>query len=288
MSALRRALAAALVVALLAGPASAYHLPDSPLVDDTAFTLRQAEFRAGVLSLEGGVTDFLSAGTMPLLWLFKVPNVKLKARLAKVGDLAVSAEAGYATFSMKPDEATNSEIGIQVIPLKAAISYRFTDSTVSAELVYNKIGGSVAANGEADGAGAVGGAAVAVTSLQSTGTMEYRLGERAAIMIHGRYVMWQDLTASTDVVVEPDAFTSIEMHGAIKADNEDIDVRGAYSVSGFFHWSWRTFNLRLGLGYGHATIPVLNLISPVAAPYPVGDAYFKWHWGGDDEESSEG
>ena len=131
-----------LLTAILLGavPASAYHTFDEPLIDDSAYTLRQAEFRAGFLSLEGGVTDFLTVSTMPVGWLFKVPNLRAKLGLYDDGRVALGVDAGFATITIEKSNS-GAEATLLILPLKGAVSWRVHDAlTVSSEVVYNKRG----------------------------------------------------------------------------------------------------------------------------------------------------
>ena len=49
----------------------------------------------------------------------------------------------------------------------------------------------------------------------------------------------------------------------------------AWSVAGELHFTWEHTNLRLGVEYGHYTVPVANVVVPRRGYLPVFDIYWR-------------
>lgn len=259
----------ALALAGLAAPARAYHTAEERLVEETAYTLRFAEAKIGFFRWDFGVLPRIQVGTIPLFWLARVPNLSLKSDVLRMGPVTVAGKVSLATFTADKGEA---ELRATLVPLEGAVSWRISETfTGSGEVVYTKVGVSggrdTAESNDLRGA-------VAVTNFQVAGTLEWRLSEVTAFLVHGRWLAWQEASGAGDVTFSPDAYTTVEAHLAGKSDV--ADVSGAWSVVPSFHWSWDRWNLRLGLGYGNWSLPVVHMVVPVKTVIPELDLYWRF------------
>jgi len=117
--------------------------------------------------------------------------------------------------------------------------------------------------------------AAAVSNLQFVSTFEVRWTKSAAIVLRTRYLAYQwQPSASAVYVLHPDDYTTVEVHGA--AELQALDVKNAYSVVPGLAFSWKTFNLRVGLGYGNFNVGGVNFVFPRKTLVPELDMYWRW------------
>lgn len=81
------------------------------------------------------------------------------------------------------------------------------------------------------------------------------------------------LDASTHFTAHPDAYTTVEVV-ADAQDDSVVNFRGAFSIVPSFAWSWQTFNLELGLGYGNFNVPGVNFMINRRTLIPTFDMYW--------------
>ena len=117
--------------------------------------------------------------------------------------------------------------------------------------------------------------AAAVSNLQFVSTFQVNWTKTAAILLRVRYLahQWQP-SASAVYVLHPDDYTTVEVHGA--AELEAFDVKNAYSIVPGMAFSWKTFNLRAGLGYGNFNVGGVNFVFPRKTIVPELDMYWRW------------
>jgi hypothetical protein len=265
--------ASALMLALLFWQSSAlgYHTKEQRLTDDTADTLEGRMWRVGLSKLEyTPVTSFM-AGTYPLPWLLRVPNLHLKWRYYKGTKLSLSARLGYFGFDTKNldtlDEQKTHAV-LSVIPFDVAGTWRIDKrASLSLDVIWT----GVFIKGEADQEALNGTFQGGATNLQTLGTFELRLSRVTALLLQPRLLSYQLLNLQGDVVLHPDEFTTIEIHGAQQSDA--VNFRGAYSLTLSALFSWKLVNLRLGIGYGNYNIPGINFMLPQKSLFPDFDFY---------------
>jgi hypothetical protein len=273
VTAARFSVPAALSVALLTShEAHAFHTQNQRITDDTAYTLRRRDLRLGLWKAQYGVFEPLLVGTHLWPWLFRTANLHLKWRYFQSDSVALAVAAGFfhlstESFSDLDDEAGDAKLS--VVPFELAASFRIDDRfTWSVAPVWTQ----VAVDGALDGDAFKGAARGAVNNLQLTSTFEWRVSRVTALTAHWRHLVFQRTTLSGDFVSHPDAFTTVEVKAAGLTDDFDFKAASSLTLSSIF--SWETFNLRLGLGYGNYSVPGLNFVLAEPIWFPDLDLYW--------------
>lgn len=263
--------AAVAFAAVTAAPSAARadHSADERIIDQTAYTLPKGRFQLGVLRQQWGPWDRLTLGTYAIPWAFGVANLHLKWRF--FGSDPVSLAATIGGFRVAP-AALKKESGnatITVVPFELAASWRIDDEwTLSPSLVYTV----VTLRGHYDPAELQG--VAALSNLQLATTLEYRLTRVTAFVLHGRYLVFQNVGGRVSSSLHPDKFTTVDVQAV--ASTDALDFPSAFSVVPSVVFSWKVFNLRLGLGYGNYSIPGINLVLPKKTIIPDLDFYFRF------------
>ncbi|MBM4319809.1 MAG: hypothetical protein FJ125_07580 [Deltaproteobacteria bacterium] len=261
---------ALLAVLLLAAPgARAYHSATERVTDQTAYTLPRWDIRLGLWKAEFGAWHDLTVGTYLLPWLLRMGNLSLKYEILHRERWSVAGRASIFRLDLQRLNEDAPESYFTILPLELAISWRFAQRWIlSSEAIYTK----VQLTGSYDEDALQG--AVAVTNLQLATTLLWQLGRVTALALHLRYLAFQDLSGSGVFVLHPSERLTVEIHGA--ASSGVTDVQHAFAVVPAFVWSWQTFNLRAGLGFGNYCVPGINSVLPVRGPIPDLDLYWVW------------
>jgi hypothetical protein len=257
---------------MLAPRADAFHTSDQRITDDTAYTLGKHQVRLGIWKAQYGIVDSISAGSYVWPWVFRVSNVQVKWRFYQDDPWAFAVSTGFYYFDTKHLKAAGNDPGdarIAAVPFEIDGSYRFeAPYTVSLGLVWTQ----VSVEGAIDKDAFQGAGKGAVTNFQLTSTFEWRASEVTAVVLHARYLVFQRTTANGDAVSHPDPFTTIEVHAG--GETSALDYRGAGSLTASGVWSWKTVNLRAGIGYGHYSVPGVNFVIGKRIVYPELDLYW--------------
>jgi hypothetical protein len=252
--------------------ASAYHDEEQHVTDESAYTLRDKDFRVGIWKLQYGVIDQVTVGTYIWPWLFRVSNLHVKWRFWHDETWAFSAFTGFYHFDTKHLDEVDEDTGnatIDVVPFELAASYRFNERyTLSVAPVWT----TVALEGHLENEDLRGAGEGAVNNFQLTATFEWRLTRVTALLFHGRYLVAQTAHAQGEVVLHPDEFTTVEVHAAGKTDALDFRRAGSLVISSVF--SWEHFNLRAGLSFGNYNVPGVNFVIGEALVIPDFDMYW--------------
>jgi hypothetical protein len=246
--------------------AGAYHTKEQRITDESAYTLRQKDFRIGLWKAQYGIIDSITAGTYIWPWVFRVSNLHAKWRYWQNETWALSVFAGIYHLDTKSFQSVDDDTGnatITVFPFELAASYRFDDRyTLSLAPVWT----TVVLRGNLESDDLEGAGEGAVNNFQLTATFEWRVSKVTAFLFHGRYLVAQTAHAHGDVVLHPDEFTTIEVHAAGSTDEIDFRRAGSLTVSSVF--SWETFNFRLGVAMGHYNVPGVNFVvgDPLVVP----------------------
>jgi hypothetical protein len=246
------------LAALAARPAAAYHTKDQHITDESAYTLRQKDFRVGIWKLQYGIIDQVTAGTYIWPWVLRVSNLHAKWRFWHNDTWAFSAFAGFYHFDTKTLDKVDEDTGnatVDVVPFELASSYRFDDRFT---LTLAPVWTTVVLKGTLHDDDLKGAGEGAVNNFQLTATFEWRLSKVTAFLFHGRYLVVQRAHAQGDVILHPDEFTTIEVHAAGKTDAIDFRNAGSLVISSVF--SWEHFNLRTGLSFGNYNVPGVNFV----------------------------
>ena len=253
-------------------PAAAFHTPEQPITDDTAYTLPRHQVRLGIWKAEYGIVAPLSAGTYIWPWLLAISNLHAKLRLYQGDAFTIAVSAGFFHFdtkSLRHVDATASRATVDVVPYDVLMSYRFDDRyTLSLDSVFTnvKVDGKLRRTDfQSAGAGAV-------NNYQLNTTFEWRYTRVTAFVANLRYLVFQRTSANLDWESHPDRYTTVVIRGS--AQSEALDFHGAASLTLSSVMSWKYFNLRLGLGYGHYNVPGLNFVLGKPSWFPDLDAFW--------------
>ena len=256
-----------LALALLtAAEASGYHSEKERVTDQTAYTLQAKRLRLGLFKFQYGVWDPLTVGTYTLPWVVRTANLHVKGRLYFDDPWAVSMHVGGYRLDVSKLKAFEDEPGDAIITIgtfEPTVSYRFDSRfSLSASVPYTDVRAEGSVNTEAFD-GALSGA---VDNLQVTSTFEWRVSRVTALILHARYLVFQRVFADGSVTLRPDDYTTVVVDA--DAESDALDFAGAWSVVPSVFFSWSSFNLRLGVGYGNWSIPPINFVLPKKIPIP--------------------
>ena len=267
-----RALLVALALLGWSSPLAAYHTEQEHVTDDTAWTLAGDKmWGLGLFKAAVGLGDRLTVGTYTLPWLARTPNAYLKWRFyaGDVFNWAVQgAFARLDTASFYPEEASPPVFAVGSLSLLSSLRFS-SDLQLSNSLVFT----GVRARGSVDSDELAGALQGGISNLQYVGALEWRWSRSTALVITGRYLLAQVLDGRTQFTARPDEYTTVEVYADADEDGL-LDFRGAFSIVPAFVWSWATFNLELGLGYGNPNLPAVNFTLPGRYLIPTLDLYW--------------
>ena len=264
------------------------HTEDERITDDTAFTLRGGELRAGLWKVEYGVMPTVDIYTYLVPWVFKAGNAGLKWEYEWASDASIALRFHVLKFApssltqkeeegeQAAPEAEEPTAKFWILPVELLYSQSLDPKvTVSGGWRYNR--GILAGEGESGNDSDVQGAA-AVTTGQFTGTLQYNVNNIFALLLHARYLAYQELRVGGNFIqtqhIEPDI--TLEIAAAANTESDAVDVQNAYSIIPSAHISWGGFNLRFGIGYGNWSVPVINLVLPEKTPIVDLDLYWRF------------
>lgn len=270
----RRIFTIALGAALLCpGRADAFHTPRRHITDGTAYTLRGNQVRVGLWKAQYGVGDSVMIGTYVLPWVILAPNAHIKWRFWQNEQLAFSFGVGFLYEDTETPSWVADEFGpaqILSVPLQVAGSWRFDDRfTLSLSPIWTL----VRVEGTLDTDDLEGAGRGASDNFQTVTNLEWRLSRVTAFSAQWRFVILQREALSGGATSTPDEFTVVD---ASAAGDDDYEFSGAYSVTLSAIFSWRIFNLRLGVGYGNYNIAPVNFVVPEKKVFPELDVYWIW------------
>jgi hypothetical protein len=267
------------VTALLAwrSPARAYHDERTPPVDNTAYTLRQGEFQLGVLFQHIGIVprvqlDFVLAGYM--LGAFTdvfLPNLSAKVRIFDIGKVSFGASAGLAYARFRPSSPeTGTRADLAIVPASLNLSWRPSRAFIGSIDLSGTWVKSLAGTDDIATSDQLQGAAT-VSSFSAGTNLIFPLTRVFAVYVGGRLLLHQTpVRVSSNTRV--DSHTTVEVNGEVKVENADF----AWQVVPGVFFSWGTFNLRAGLGYGSFFLPRLGLVVPKKTIVPELEASFRF------------
>ncbi|QQR90318.1 MAG: hypothetical protein IPJ88_00760 [Myxococcales bacterium] len=255
---------------LRATPSSAYHDEKQSVVTDTAHQLDRHESRLGIWRYDYGFAPWLQLGTYHFLWLLRVPNLQAKLNLYQDKDWTIALSTGFAWVNLGNFKSfdKNSNARITSLPFQAAVSYRFNrrfELSVMPSYTYTVLKGDYEAD-EFEGL-------AAVSNLQWVAVLQWRFSRVFALMLHARWLVFQGAAANVSSTVSLDDFTTARVHAAVKTDALDFK---AYSLVPSMLFSWSSFNLRVGLGYGNYNVPLFNFVLPTKSIIPELDVFWRF------------
>lgn len=262
--------ACAAALAVWTSPASAWHTDKERLGYGSAYTLGKRTWALGPFSAQYGLFERFDVGTYVLPWVVKVSNAGVKWRFPVSDSIDVAPQLYAFRLDVQKLNPDAPPMAFAVVPFEVTGSWRMSEAnTLSLSAAYTWIHLKGAFDQEA-----LKGAA-AVSNLQLVSTWEYRWTRVTALLLRLRYLVhqWQP-TASASYVLHPDDYTTVEVYGDVQLDA--LDVRNAWSLIPGVAWSWETFNLRVGLGYGNYNVPGVNFVLPKKTLCPELDMFWRW------------
>jgi hypothetical protein len=260
---------------------------DERITDDTAYTLRDGELRVGVWKVEYGLMSDLTISTYTAPWLIKAGNAGVKWEYEWASDTSLALRLHILKFdpsalSNKENEGQSASAEeepsakLWILPVELLYSQRIDPKlTASASWLYNRV--ILAGEGGSEDEVDVQGAA-AVTTGQFTGTLQYNVSEIFALLLHARYLAYQDITVGGNLTrtqkIEPDI--TLEFAAAANTESDVADVQNAYSIIPSVQLSWGSFNLRCGVGYGNWSVPIVNFVIPEKSKIFDFDLYWRF------------
>lgn len=268
-------LAVALTVLGIGNSALAYHSVRKQPVSGTAFLLNQGEWQVGLFRVDYGAMEQLQIGTYTMPWLVVFPNIQFKMLAFQNERWAVSLRPGlfYEDFELPRKiygiGPESTDIKLWIIPLEgyvsAVIKERFT---LTLAAVYTAIAGKGSYNPDD-----YRGTAAAANAQIGLG-FQWRVNHVTALTFQARYVAFQSATGVGNVTMDVDDATSADVRARGSANAADASNGYSFAASALF--SWQTFNLRVGAGYGNYNIPGMNLVIPKRYPFPVFDLFWRF------------
>jgi hypothetical protein len=263
--------AAGLLVLGWSGAAAAYHSDDDHITDDTAWTLKGPKnYRLGLYKASATIADRVVLGTYLWPWLARTASLFGKGRFLSLGPTEWAAEAGFFRLDTAAFDRTGPNAPVFTIGTASVInSLELGDHQLS----NNLIGTVVNLKGEIDADTLGGTAQGGASNLQYVLAYQYRASRTLALVVTGRYQIFQVLGGQASFTSQPDDYTSIEVVAAA-SDDRIVNFRYAFSVIPALAWSWENFNLRLGLGYGNFNVPGVNFMVERRTPIPEFDLFW--------------
>lgn len=263
--------AAGLLVLGWSRAAAAYHSDDDHITDDTAWTLKGPKnYRLGLYKASATIADRVVLGTYLWPWLARTASLFAKWRFLSLGPTEWAAEAGFFRLDTAAFDRTGPNAPVFTIGTASVInSLELGDHQLS----NNLIGTVVNLKGEIDAETLGGTAQGGASNLQYVLAYQYRASRTLALVVTGRYQIFQVLGGQASFTSQPDDYTSIEVVAA-GSDDRIVNFRYAFSVIPALAWSWENFNLRLGLGYGNFNVPGINFMTRERFVIPELDLYW--------------
>ena len=264
----------AVVATLLAhgGVAAAYHTSDDHITDDTAWTLKGSkDWRVGLYKASVTIGDRVTLGTYLLPWIARTPSAFAKVRFLSLGPSQWAAEAGFFRLDTAAFDGTGSNAPVFTVGTAELVSS--IELGKNHQLSNNLVGTVVRVSGEIDQDTLRGTGEGGLTNLQYVLAYEWRISRVLALVVTGRYQLFQVLAGESTFTARPDDYTSIDVVAAA-SDDHIVNFRYAFSVVPAVAWSWENFNLRFGVGYGNFNVPGVNFMINRRTPIPELDLYW--------------
>ncbi len=261
-----------LTAALLAAAPSAHAWQDTePATDWSALTLHQNEWRMGLFRGQYGILEPLQIGTQWLPWLLKVPNVDLKWTVWSDRTWSASVSGAFFTVNAQDFDKDAEDIQFTMVPIELTGSWRGDALAAHLRLSYTVVKTTGDASVESADTDIKGVAAVSTGALGLSG--EWHLSRSFALVTELAASIYQDAKATGESSSQIDPRTTLELHAGGSADLKSGRLANG-TLSAF--WSWATFNLKLGLGYGNYQVPTLHLFAGDPVVFPDLDMFWRF------------
>jgi hypothetical protein len=266
------ALALAICVLSFVGNAAAYHTDEDHITDDTAWTLKgDKDFRVGLYKASATIADRIEVGTYVWPWILRAPNLFAKLRFLSIGPWQWAVEAGF--FRLDTAAIDRSAQDPPVFTAGALSLVTSIEIGRRHQLSNKLVGTAVRAHGAVNEKTLAGTGRAGLTNLQYVLAYEFRVSRSLALVLTGRYQFFQVIDGNASFTTQPDDYTSIEVVAAAR-DDSTLNFRNAFSIVPAIAWSWSTFNLRVGIGYGNFNVPGVNFMTEQRVPIPELDLFW--------------
>ncbi len=258
--------------------ATAYHTDKERQTDFSAFTLQAKQGRIGLFQIEYGIYDWWTVGSYTAPWLL-IPftgqfsgDAYTKFKLIDSNGWAVSIRPTMFYLrvrDLKIGNIQDADFDASLFPVSATLTRVFDKRwTLSLETTWVQM--LVGADATSvDNAQALG--AAAQSNFQLALNAEYRINKVIALNLITRYVPFVTNARFTSTA-QVDEFTTAE----INAGAEFEDLENAFIIQPGVTFSWKRFNLQLGIGYGNIFVPGLRIVSADRGFTPDLAAYFRF------------
>lgn len=308
--------------AALSAPAQAGTWSESPpdpevITDLSAYTVRQGQWRLGLLNQDYGLLDNASVGTSTLLWPLAVPNLHAKVRGIQTPRLDLSIQGGWYSLDLERllgipgGKAVYTPVG-WTASWKASPAYTVhlgTDwyvMSLEGSLSAAQIGEAVAALAGAEldadlrealgeSAGVYAGADLTLTRLRLA--LDYRLNRRDSIVFTANSALRLDGLVAAGVEATGEGGESVAV-GASARIRLPLSKTLPTTIAVGWQWSWRRAHLRVGLPLSNnanglfawgSIIQLEALLGPVPEPDPAAhEAAFPRYRGGTEPGAASG
>ena len=259
---MRSTVLAALTLAFactLGVPAHAYHEPGSEWVRGSPYTLNGGELSLGLVDWDVGITDEVTVGTHPVLWVGgpwfgnPVANAKLKVRDWFHDQFALSAMTSFAYLDggrlatdliSKDADATLFVLDTRIDgawrsnhTLTVGASIDFTYANLSGSRGFDSALGNAVEN-----------------TLRLTGWGEWRLSRVVALKLNGRVLLFGSPPTGR---LQFRAASTVSVDARVSFAN--VAPTGAWAVWPELEFSWQHVNLMFGAGYGYLAVPIVDV-----------------------------
>jgi hypothetical protein len=241
-------------------------------VERNAQALGRREFKIGLWSFDGGITDWLEVGTLWAPWVLVSPNIHVKSRLLHRGPWSLAAEVTFLTLDFEHldwfgyDDLSGR---LYLLPATLAVDVEAHPRVlVGLSATYSAVHSTP--RFDATDAGGTG----AYDTLYASGHLTARASDRWWIVTELDWVLFQGLVAIGDLDTQTDDFTTVTGSASANVDAIAPGRGGDIAVSAVYRGG--NFGLRFGVGYGNWVVPRLRLVVPKGIPFLLFDVFARF------------
>jgi hypothetical protein len=255
--------AGAVVVAPAQVPQAPPPKPEAvPLDVYTAHMIGARRLKIGVFAFDYGVTERVSFGSDPPMWVLRsvtsllVPNLHVKGQFVRTRAVEVSGQVAAYYMNISTDTASGH---MAVLPATLFVSTRLADRWwLHLEGAYNwaRAWGS----GDVERTD-VSGTAI-IRSAQVGAMLEYRLSRVVALIARGRYQFY-----ATPIVAQGGGSIDAYTQGNVSLEVKPLAEHPAMGIAGVA-LTWKHVGVTAGAGYGHYFVPGINVPLPYLSVAP--------------------
>lgn len=261
------------LVCLLSAPAAAERAPSAE-VDLGAASLERRELSIGLMRAQYGATDWLTAGSYTLPWGLMIAdpasliaNAFARAAAPVTDELSASLQVGLVWAHLDDIDRDGLDARVQLVNANGRVSAALSDRwAITGELTW--VFAQVTAERLDETDAEIAGVAIANTGHASIGA-RYRRSPRLTLWARAR-VLIDHAPVIAEGAAQISARTRIEARA--RANGADLSTTGSAMIGALA--TFGRLNLRVGVGYGHWIVPMIEL--PVGQNLPSVDLDLYW------------